>query len=81
MSDLPEKVYIETDYMTLSQLLKYAGIIGTGGQAKWFLSEYIVYVDGELEERRGRKLYPGQRIDIPDEGSYLIVSQDDAHEA
>lgn len=76
-----ETVYIETEFMTLSQLLKYTGAIGTGGQAKWYLSEFAVYVDNELETRRGRKLYPGQTIDIPDEGTFVIAQSDDAHEA
>ena len=45
------------EHITLGQLLQEAGVINTGGMAKWFLSEYEVYVNGELEDRRGRKLY------------------------
>lgn len=51
-------------YITLNVLLKLTGIINTGGQAKYFLQENEVLVNGELENRRGRKLYPGDVIDI-----------------
>ena len=46
--------------------------ITTGGQAKWYLQEYTVFVDGELENRRGRKLYPNTRVEIPDEGIFIV---------
>ena len=42
------------------------------GQAKWYLQEYTVFVDGELENRRGRKLYPNTRVEIPDEGIFIV---------
>ena len=48
--------------MTLGQLLKEANIIASGGQAKWYLAENAVYVNGELENRRGRKLYAGMMV-------------------
>ncbi len=50
---------IRTEYITLAQLLKSAGLIGTGGAAKYFLAETMVRVNGEPEQRRGRKLRPG----------------------
>ena len=57
-----EKVSITTEYVTLGQFLKLAGIIDTGGAVKWFLSEYEVYVNGELENRRGKKLINGDEV-------------------
>ena len=51
-------------FVTLGVLLKLTGIIGTGGQAKFFLSENTVLVNGEEENRRGRKLYHGDEIQI-----------------
>ena len=59
------------DFITLGILLKLAGIIDTGGQAKWFLSENAVLVNGEEENRRGRKLYHGDRILIQNQ-SFII---------
>ena len=65
-------VSISDEYITLGQFLKHIGVITTGGQAKWYLQEYTVFVDGELENRRGRKLYPNTRVEIPDEGIFIV---------
>jgi len=58
------KIPEDKSFLTLSQFLKLTDFIGTGGQAKWFLQEEDVYVNGEVERRRGRKLYPGDRIQV-----------------
>ncbi|MFC6181401.1 S4 domain-containing protein YaaA [Lactiplantibacillus daowaiensis] len=71
---MKQPVQIKTPFITLGQLLKEEAIIGSGGQAKWFLSETPAVVNGELDDRRGRKLYPGDTIDITGEGSYIIQS-------
>ncbi len=55
---------ISTEFITLSKLLKRISQIDSGGQAKWFLEEYDVYVNGELERRRGRKIYPGDVVRV-----------------
>jgi ribosome-associated protein len=70
------KIPLETEYMTLGQMLKEASIISSGGQAKWFLAENTVFVNSEPENRRGRKLYPGMTIEIPDEGTFFIVKKE-----
>lgn len=66
-------IQISTDYITLSQLLKMTDIISSGGMAKFFLAEIPVWVNGELDDRRGRKLYPGDQIEIENIGTYQIV--------
>ncbi|HIY58564.1 MAG TPA: S4 domain-containing protein YaaA [Candidatus Tetragenococcus pullicola] len=73
---MKQQIVLKTDYMTLGQLLKEINVISSGGQAKWYLSENVVYVDDELENRRGRKLYEGMRIEIPDEGTFFMVRED-----
>ena len=50
------------EYITLNVLLKITDIIQTGGAAKFYLSENVVYVNDEKENRRGRKLYPGDIV-------------------
>ncbi len=57
-------VEITTDYLKLEQLLKIADIVSSGGEAKLFLQENEILVNGEEEHRRGRKLYPGDLITI-----------------
>lgn len=53
-------------FITLNILLKLTGIISTGGQAKWYLQENVVLVNGAEEKRRGRKLYPGDEVLVED---------------
>ena len=52
------------DYITLQQFLKLNDIISSGGEAKFYLAEYDVKVNGETERRRGRKLYPGDVVEV-----------------
>lgn len=59
-----KEIKINTEYITLGQFLKYVAIIDSGAMAKTFLSENEVFVNGEKEERRGRKLYPGYEIKV-----------------
>ena len=58
------KLRKDEEYITLGVLLKIAGIIDTGGQAKYFLNENVVLVNGEEDNRRGRKLYHGDQIQV-----------------
>lgn len=69
---MKETVLIDGEYITLGQLLKSVNIISSGGMAKHFLAENTVFLDNELENRRGKKLYPGAVIEIPGEGTYFI---------
>ncbi|WPC20551.1 RNA-binding S4 domain-containing protein [Pediococcus inopinatus] len=50
-------------------------IIGSGGQAKWYLREHSLEVNDEPEDRRGKKLYPNDTVNIPGEGLFLIRSR------
>lgn len=69
-----EQIVISTAYITLGQVLKEAGVIDTGGMAKWYLAEHIVHVNGEEENRRGKKLVPGDILMTPDGMKYEIVA-------
>ena len=68
------EIQISTEMITLGQFLKLADVIQSGGMAKWFLSEYEVKVNGELEDRRGRKLKVQDVIEIDGHGTYVVVS-------
>ena len=61
-----ETIKINTEYITLQQFLKMTNIISSGGEAKYYLAENEVYVNNELENRRGRKLYPDYKIKVED---------------
>jgi ribosome-associated protein len=64
-------VRITTEYITLQQFLKLAGIAQTGGEAKIMVKQIDILVNGEKENRRGRKLYPGDEVRI-DNKSYMV---------
>lgn len=66
------KVKINSAYITLGQMLKLTDCIDSGGQVKSFLSEVCVWVNGEIDQRRGRKLYPGDLVDVENMGTFLI---------
>ena len=68
-----EKVEITTDVIPLGQFLKLANVLDTGGMAKWFLQEYTVYVNDEKENRRGKKLKPGDVVEVEGVGSFEVV--------
>lgn len=71
--DLPKKIKLETEFITLGQFLKLAELIQSGGMAKWFLSEHEVFINGELDQRRGRKLRDGDKLQIPGFGEFVIT--------
>ena len=64
---MSEKIKLETEFITLGQLLKDEGVIETGGQAKWFLRENTVLLNGEPEDRRGKKLRSGDVVVVGDQ--------------
>lgn len=72
---MKQTLLLETEYMTLGQVLKELNVISSGGQAKWYLAENSVFIDGELENRRGRKLYAGMMIELPEEGTFFMVKK------
>lgn len=57
-----EKISIVTEYIKLDSLLKLAALVGTGGEAKYVISEGMVTVNGEVCTQRGKKLRPGDRV-------------------
>ena len=54
------------EFITLQALLKELGITHSGGAIKSFLTDHSVYFNGELENRRGKKIRIGDHIEIPD---------------
>ncbi len=65
-------VEIDDQYINLGQFLKLTSIISSGGMAKPFLAQTEIYVNGEPENRRGKKLYDQDIISIPNIGEFQI---------
>ena len=57
-----ENVSIKDEYIKLGQLLKLAGLVGSGTDAKFVINEGLVEVNGEVETRRGKKIYPNDTV-------------------
>ena len=70
-----EEIRIDSEYITLGQLLKMTDAISSGGMAKWFLSENTVYINGEVDQRRGRKLRHNDVVNIPGVGRFQMLDQ------
>ena len=68
-------IYITSEYITLGQFLKLANLVESGGEAKIFLKSHAIFVNGEREDRRGRKLYPCDLVKV-DEKTFAIAHAD-----
>lgn len=67
-----EKIKITSEYIKLDQFMKWAGIVGSGVDAKYLIQEGFVKVNGEVETRRGKKLYIGDIVEF-EAGEYEII--------
>jgi ribosome-associated protein len=63
------------EYIKLDQFLKLAQVVQSGGEAKHLIQSGAVLVNGAVETRRGRKLYPGDVVKIA--GEELVVQTDE----
>ena len=62
-----EYITIRDDFIKLGQALKLAGLVGSGVDAKMVIQDGLVFVNGEVELQRGKKLYPGDVVTFQDE--------------
>jgi S4 domain protein YaaA len=67
-----KEITITTEYITLGQLLKLTDCVGTGGEVKRFVKETPIRVNGQPEDRRGRKLVPGDSIEVEGFGAFVV---------
>ncbi len=67
-------IRIVTPYITLGQLLKYADLIQSGGEAKTFIDTHEILVNGVSEKQRGKKLHPGDLLTIDNKTKLMISS-------
>ena len=61
------------EFITLQALLKEVGIIQSGGAIKSFLADHQVFFNGELENRRGKKLRIGDVVSLPNQQLEIIL--------
>ena len=73
---MQKEININTKSIQLDQFLKWANIVGSGGEAKNFIQAGNVLVNQEVEYSRGRKLYPGDKVELLGGKTIYIVSRD-----
>ncbi|HEX6022749.1 MAG TPA: RNA-binding S4 domain-containing protein [Solirubrobacter sp.] len=66
-----EEFHAREGTIRLGQLLKAAGLVESGGEAKAVLADGAVTVNGEVETRRGRQLQPGDVVTLGDDSVTL----------
>ncbi len=66
-------VEVTGEFIALGELLKLSGVVDTGGEAKNLIATLAVSVNGEPEARRGRKLRPGDTVEIADGESLRVI--------
>ena len=71
------EIQIHTEFIKLDSLLKFSGMIETGGIAKQIIADGLVSVNGEICTMRGKKIRSGDRVDVDLEGAEpLFVKYD-----
>lgn len=69
-----KQVAISTEYIKLDSFLKFCGAAESGGEAKFFVAQGAVSVDGSVCLQRGRKLYPGSLVEFGDT-RYKVITR------
>ncbi len=62
-----KQIKIDTEFIKLDQLMKYASMVQTGGEAKMLIAQELVLVNGEICTQRGKKIRPGDEVQFDGE--------------
>ncbi len=66
-----QDVEIRTEPVELYKILKFEGMVGSGGEAKLVIAEGLVSVNGEVETRKRKKMHSGDVVEFADQ-QYLL---------
>ena len=66
------EIKLRDEFIKLGQALKLAGVVEDGVEAKYAIQDGLVKVNGEVDERRGRKVYEGDVITFEDQEIKVI---------
>ena len=69
-----EKIVIKTEFIQLQNVLKILNVVMSGGESKSYLALNDVLVNGDVERRRGRKLYNNDLVQIENK-TYIISNE------
>lgn len=68
-----EEVAIKTEDIRLDQFLKWAQVVGSGGEAKELIQGGLVKVNGQVETRRTHRITHGDLVEVENWGQYKVV--------
>jgi ribosome-associated protein len=66
------KIELREEYIKLGQALKAAGLVSSGIEAKVVIQDGEVKVNGEVDTRRGKKLYSGDKVEFNNETIEIV---------
>jgi ribosome-associated protein len=72
-----KKIVINSEFITLGQLLKLVDVISSGGEAKYYLQNTKITINGMHETRRGRKVRSGDTVAFLDQNITVLSSYED----
>ena len=67
-----KQIKISTEFIKLDQLMKYADMVQSGGEAKMLVAQGLVLVNGEICTQRGKKIRQGDKVEF-DGNEYQII--------
>ncbi len=70
-----EQIRIQTDFITLQQALKLAGLVDQGSDVKVYLAEGMVTVNGQTVSERGKKLRHGDVAEVKGIGKVEVLAE------
>lgn len=66
------EITIETEFIRLDQLLKFAGIAGTGGESKFLIKDGQIKVNDEVVYERGKKIKKGDKVEVSRQEIFIV---------
>ena len=72
-----EKIVIHTENIQLDQLLKWAGVVGTGGEVKVLVQEQMIKINGKLATARRARLFDGDIVELKEAGTWQVEVKKD----
>lgn len=69
------EIAITSEFIRLDALLKFSGVVQTGGEAKLVIQDGVVFVNGEACTMRGKKIRPGDVVSVNHQ-TYKVVMDD-----
>ena len=67
-----KQIKITTEFIKLDQLMRFADMVDSGGEAKMLIAQGLVLVNGEICTQRGKKIRPGDEVEF-DGQNYQII--------